>query len=493
MGMKKLHLSIILAILIAAPSANALAQEDGLDIVTVGASALDIEIAGNKVYVSDPADGTISVLDANTNQIIDTIMTQKGVLLIEVAAERNQIYVTVEDQNKVLIFDLQTHVQVGEIDLGEPEITLFSKADKPYGQREYTTFATSGIGLAYHEGNKMLYVVHSEVNHVNVVDTQTNQVVQTIPVGKTPLLIEIDDITNTAYVTNWESNDVSIIDLNTHEVIGSLQTGFIPDQMVIDDERHKLYVTHHASPHVSVVDLTTRSIEKNIQLKGPTHAIALDKISGLLHVTYTPESGVTGTGFINRVEFIDTKTNTLVGGYDIPDNPFMMAISDNQKLYGSVIKNGQVFIVNLPERVRYQEVVAQTEQTANQDDISGGCLIATASYGTELAPQVQLLREVRDNVLLGTNSGTAFMSAFNSVYYSFSPVVADLERDNPILKEAVKITITPMLSTLSILSYVDIDSEQQMLGYGIGIILLNLGIYFAVPAVILLKIKSKLH
>ena len=43
----------------------------------------------------------------------------------------------------------------------------------------------------------------------------------------------------------------------------------------------------------------------------------------------------------------------------------------------------------------------------------GGCLIATAAYGSELAPQVQMLREIRDNQLMNTEAGSAFMSSFN--------------------------------------------------------------------------------
>jgi hypothetical protein len=128
-----------------------------------------------------------------------------------------------------------------------------------------------------------------------------------------------------------------------------------------------------------------------------------------------------------------------------------------------------------------------------QPDEKKGCLIATAAYGSELAPQVQLLREVRDNVLLRTSSGTGFMTTFNAFYYSFSPTVADWERDSPIFKEVVKTAITPMLSTLSILNYVEIDSEGEMLGYGIGIILLNIGMYFVVPAVVIIKVRDLLR
>jgi len=121
----------------------------------------------------------------------------------------------------------------------------------------------------------------------------------------------------------------------------------------------------------------------------------------------------------------------------------------------------------------------------------GGCLIATATYGSELAPQVQILREIRDNSLLQTESGTSFMNTFNDFYYSFSPVIADYERENPVFKEMVKITITPLISSLSILNYVDMDSETEVLGYGISLILLNVGMYVGIPAMVIVEIRKK--
>ncbi|MCV0366537.1 MAG: Ig domain-containing protein [Nitrosopumilus sp.] len=118
----------------------------------------------------------------------------------------------------------------------------------------------------------------------------------------------------------------------------------------------------------------------------------------------------------------------------------------------------------------------------------GGCLIATATYGTELAPQVQLLREIRDNQLMNTHSGASFMAGFNQFYYSFSPIVADMERENPVFREAVKIGITPLLSSLVILSHA--ESESEVLGYGIGVILMNIGMYFVAPAIVILKYRK---
>ncbi len=132
--------------------------------------------------------------------------------------------------------------------------------------------------------------------------------------------------------------------------------------------------------------------------------------------------------------------------------------------------------------------IASEDKTTQEE--GGGCLIATATFGSELTPQVQQLRELRDETVLQTESGTAFMKHFNQFYYSFSPTIADLERENPAFKEAVKVTITPLLATLSILNHVDIDSEQEMLGYGIGIILMNIGMYFVAPAILIHRLRK---
>jgi len=140
---------------------------------------------------------------------------------------------------------------------------------------------------------------------------------------------------------------------------------------------------------------------------------------------------------------------------------------------GTILKNGQC--------------VVDTSKSSK----GGGCLIATATYGSELAPQVQQLRELRDNSLLQTESGTNFMNYFNDFYYSFSPIIADYERENPIFKEMVKVAITPMVSSLSILNYVDMDSESEVLGYGISLIVLNGMMYVGMPIAGIIIIRKR--
>lgn len=85
-----------------------------------------------------------------------------------------------------------------------------------------------------------------------------------------------------------------------------------------------------------------------------------------------------------------------------------------------------------------------------QNQQPSGCLIATAAFGSELTPQVQFLRGFRDNYIVKSESGSAFMTAFNAIYYSFSPHVADYEREQPWLQSTVKTAIYPLFGILMV-------------------------------------------
>ncbi len=128
-----------------------------------------------------------------------------------------------------------------------------------------------------------------------------------------------------------------------------------------------------------------------------------------------------------------------------------------------------------------QDGDAATPDDTAPDD-GGGCLIATAAYGSELAPQVQFLREIRDNSLLSTASGTSFMTGFNQFYYSFSPVVADIERENAVFRDVVRTAITPGVYALNIMVLADPGSEFSVIAFGLLSIAAMAGIYVVAPS-----------
>jgi len=163
--------------------------------------------------------------------------------------------------------------------------------------------------------------------------------------------------------------------------------------------------------------------------------------------------------------------------------------------YSNTVENFNNELSKFNESINSFEILSESSniiklnQESSSEQEGGGCLIATATYGSEMSQQVQQLRELRDNQLLQTESGTAFMSTFNDIYYSFSPIIADYERENPYFKEAVKLVITPMINSLTIME--NADSESKILGLGISVIALNLGMYLGLPAIIVIGIRKK--
>ena len=214
--------------------------------------------------------------------------------------------------------------------------------------------------------------------------------------------------------------------------------------------------------------------------------------------------------YLNKLEILSQekiKTNVYqteaIGNFEVDDKTLqikfleVMILSEQQSYtfaYSNTIDN---FNNDLPKfqesldsfRILSQESPIMTSSEDKSTEEGGGCLIATATYGSEMATEVQQLRELRDNQLLQTESGTQFMGTFNDIYYSFSPVIADYERENPLFKEAVKIAITPMISSLSLME--NANSESEVLGMGLSVIMLNLGMYLGVPVVVVIGIKKK--
>lgn len=185
------------------------------------------------------------------------------------------------------------------------------------------------------------------------------------------------------------------------------------------------------------------------------------------------------------------------GTADVPANSdaaFGIVVTEKLQTYKAVRYS---LFVQSDQYVSPEVMVSDPGQgTGGGNQTQSGCLIATAAFGSELAPQVQLLREFRDTVAMETLAGSSFMAAFNNWYYSFSPSVAEYERQSPWAREAVQVLIQPLLFSLAAatslhhsLSAVGVDSETAIVMTGISASSL-IGILYLGPAAALVGLRT---
>ncbi len=91
---------------------------------------------------------------------------------------------------------------------------------------------------------------------------------------------------------------------------------------------------------------------------------------------------------------------------------------------------------------------ASSSTSSSQTTPPSQCFIATATYGSELSPEVSLLRNLRDKKISQTVAGRNFMLLFNSFYYSFSPQVASVISSHPLVRSAAKLLLYPLIGLL---------------------------------------------
>lgn len=146
------------------------------------------------------------------------------------------------------------------------------------------------------------------------------------------------------------------------------------------------------------------------------------------------------------------------------------------------VSSGRTVVASGAFDVRVPQAAAGAAAEAEEGDGGGGCMIATAAYGSELAPRVQRLREARDSAVLATGPGAEFMRLASGAYYAFSPAVADAQRQEPALRDAVRAALTPMVHVLGVMGHARDGNALDVVVLGALAIAANAAIYVVAPA-----------
>ena len=83
-----------------------------------------------------------------------------------------------------------------------------------------------------------------------------------------------------------------------------------------------------------------------------------------------------------------------------------------------------------------------------------GCIIASATYGSELAPEVLYMRHVRDDMIGSNEVGRMLVEGWNAFYYSWSPPIAEWVINSKPLQIAFRILLLPLVAIVHCTAYV---------------------------------------
>ena len=89
----------------------------------------------------------------------------------------------------------------------------------------------------------------------------------------------------------------------------------------------------------------------------------------------------------------------------------------------------------------HNDAVIQMIRENNMKKGSSGCFIATAAYGTPLAKEISLLRQFRDEHLARYRMGQAFIMS----YYRLSPPIAEIIKQNGVLRIITRTALRPVI------------------------------------------------
>ena len=147
-------------------------------------------------------------------------------------------------------------------------------------------FCGSGGAAAY-----TVYVSNEKGNSLTVIDSDTLQVLTTIPVGQRPRGIKVSKDGKQVLICASDDDTVQVLDVASREIVADLPSGPDPELLNIHPSGSPVYIANEDDNLLTVVDLDTTKVLAEVQVGvEPEMAEALREVSGRLGEICSPGS-----------------------------------------------------------------------------------------------------------------------------------------------------------------------------------------------------------
>jgi YVTN family beta-propeller protein len=322
--------------------------------------------------VANYGDGTVSVIDGNTNSVIANLTIGGRLFAVAVNPNTNKVYVANDDSNFVYIIDGNENIvtkmlKIFFTNIKFPKIFVNPNTNKVYIplndiKRIYSIDGnTNNIAIipldileqlseiAINVNRNEIYIANYRSGTVYVIDGNTNNIVAEIDVGvkKFPDVMSIDPITNKLYMVHSDPRSegtVSVIDVqakkskNVPIANAAVKSGDEPVDISVNPNTNKIYVANYGSGTVSVIDGKTNSNATNIQIGAEPIAIAVNAKTNKIYVANN------GSG---TVSVINGETNRVIPEIKVGIYPRDIGINPvTNKIYVANYGSGTVSVID---------------------------------------------------------------------------------------------------------------------------------------------------
>ncbi len=212
---------------------------------------------------------------------------------------------------------------------------------------------TTPFGVAVNPAGTFVYVANFDSSTVSVIDTASNTVTATVPVEAGPEGVAVNPAGTFAYVTNSNSSTVSVINTASNTVTATVPVGPVPTGVAVNPAGTFVYVVNSNSDTVSVINTASNTVTATVPVEAEPIGVAVNPAGTFAYVANFAS---------NTVSVIDTASNTVVATVQVGNRP----LAFGQFIGGRTFSGGLRVLDPVPDLLSGATVSADTSVLATR-------------------------------------------------------------------------------------------------------------------------------